>query len=84
MQRVEVQSEAISAVQYARTKKTLTVWYKNGGVYEYKNVTEYLYRRLLLNQPHPWHYLGNLVKDHPFKKLEQPEAEAPDEETLPK
>lgn len=70
MQRVEVQSQAISAVQYSRENKTLTVWYQNGGVYEYEGVTEYLYRRLLLNQPHPWHYLGKLVKEHPFKRLE--------------
>lgn len=70
MQRVQVQSKAISAVQYSRENRTLIVWYKNGGVYEYANVTEYLYRRLLLNQPHPWHYLGQLVKAHPYKRLE--------------
>lgn len=72
MQKVEVKSEAISAVQYSRQNRTLTVWYRNGGVYEYENVTEYLYRRLLLNQPHPWTYLGKLVKEHTFKKLESP------------
>lgn len=70
MQRVEVQSQAITAVQYSRENKTLTVWYQNGGVYEYAGVSEYLYRRLLLNQPHPWHYLGQLVKSHEFKRLE--------------
>jgi hypothetical protein len=74
MQRVEVQSEAISAVQYSRPNRTLIVWYRNGGVYEYENVTEYLYRRLLLNNPHPWSAVGKLVKDHPYKKLE-PQAE---------
>lgn len=78
MKRVEIQSEAISAIQYSRPDRTLIVWYRNGGVYEYENVTEYLYRRLLLNNPHPWKHLGKLVKDHPFKKLESPKKEASD------
>lgn len=76
MKRVEVQSKAISAVQYSRPDRTLIVWYRNGGVYEYENVTEYLYRRLLLNEPHPWSAVGKLVKDHAFKKLEPHTEEA--------
>jgi hypothetical protein len=56
-------------VQYSREDKTLTVWYRAGGVYRYFDVSEYLYRRLLLNIDQPWTVLSEVVKKHQFKRI---------------
>lgn len=69
MQQVEVKSKVIRAVQYSREDKTLTVWYRAGGVYKYFDVSEYMYRRLLLNLNQPWIVLKDVVKKHQFKRI---------------
>jgi len=65
---IEDESSPIKAMHYSREGKWLIVLYEAGGLYMYFDVTEYLYRRLLLNQNQPWLVLGNLHK-HPFKRL---------------
>lgn len=64
-----MKSKVVHALQYSREDKTLTVWYKAGGVYRYLDVSEYLYRRLLLNLTHPWPVLDEIIKKHHFKRI---------------
>lgn len=68
MHLVEAQSSPIKALHYSREGKWLVVWFRAGGVHQYFGVSEYLYRRLLLNQEQPKVVLESLYA-HPFKRL---------------
>jgi len=59
-----VVSEGIRAVGYDADTRILRVEFRSGGVYDYLDVDEDLYRRLL--EPHPWHRVGPLVLDHDY------------------
>ena len=47
MQSVKLDSEAIAAVRYDEKRRTLDVEFRDGGIYRYSNVPEFVYRELL-------------------------------------
>ncbi len=67
MQMTPVTSEAVRAVGYDHATRVLRVAFREGGVYDYLDVDEDLYRQMLA--PHPWHRLAELVKSHRYREL---------------
>jgi KTSC domain len=47
MQRVRLDSSAIEAVRYDEKRRTLEVQFREGNLYRYKHVPEFVYRALL-------------------------------------
>ena len=47
MQSVKLDSEAIAAVRYDEKKRTLDVEFRDGDIYRYSHVPEFVYRELL-------------------------------------
>ena len=47
MQSVKLDSEAIAAVRYDEKRRTLDVEFRDGDIYRYSHVPEFVYRGLL-------------------------------------
>ncbi|WP_296789781.1 KTSC domain-containing protein [uncultured Methanobrevibacter sp.] len=47
---IEVRSSNLRAVEYNPSTHTLTIWFRNGSVYEYYGVSQNIYDGLLLAQ----------------------------------
>ena len=44
---MKLDSEAIAAVRYDEKRRTLDVEFRDGGIYRYSHVPEFVYRELL-------------------------------------
>ena len=47
----------------------LLVQFESGSIYEYFDVEPELFEELEAAQPHPWHVVGERVKEHRFRRL---------------
>lgn len=59
-------SDAVAAVGYDPTARVLRVAFRDSGVYDYFDVAPDLFEEML--EPHPWHRVGEQVKDHRFRR----------------
>lgn len=67
MDMISVSSSNLGAVGYE--KGTLYVRFKNGSLYSYSSVPEYVYNELM-NASSKGHYLATYVKGHyPYSKI---------------
>jgi len=51
---VRVTSDSLAAIGYDSPSETLRIKFRNGGLYDYFEVTPEVYEGLLADQPHPW------------------------------
>jgi hypothetical protein len=64
-----IQSDALDGVAYDRDRRVLLVQFESGSIYEYFDVEPELFEELEAAQPHPWHVVGERVKEHRFRRL---------------
>lgn len=64
-----VESGAIKAVGYDPATQTLTVQFKNGGVYEYGGVPVHKYWALMASDSKGQHFMRHIRYDHDFRKV---------------
>jgi hypothetical protein len=64
-----IQSDALDGVAYDRGRRVLLVQFESGSIYEYFDVEPELFEELEAAQPHPWHVVGERVKEHRFRRL---------------
>ena len=62
MERVAVQSTEIAIVGYDTKTQTLEIAFRNGGVYQYKNVPEEIHQNLMSAPSHGIYFNQN-IKD---------------------
>lgn len=63
-----IDSNALDGVFYDPARRTLTVKFESGGVYEYFDVEQSLFDEPQRSQPHPWSVVGDRVKAHRFRR----------------
>jgi len=66
---LEVNSKAISVVTYQKDTKQLTVQFKNGRIYLYKDVPLKVYDRFRTNKSMGVYYNSTIRKKHGFELL---------------
>jgi hypothetical protein len=64
-----IRSDALLGASYDLERRILTVQFESGSVYEYFDVEPELYDELEAAQPHPWHVVGERVKEHRYRRL---------------
>lgn len=62
MLRYNVQSTDIRSVGYDFATATLEIEFLSGGIYQYSNVPEAMFKRLI-SFPHPGTYFSRFIKD---------------------
>ena len=64
-----IRSDALDGVTYDADRRVLTVQFESGSIYEYFDVEPELFDELEAAQPHPWHAVGERVKEHRYRRL---------------
>jgi hypothetical protein len=64
-----VNSGAIKAVGYDDSTQTLTVEFKNGGIYEYGGVPAHKHQALMAADHKGQHFMRHIRYDHDFRKV---------------
>ena len=64
-----IDSDALDGASYDPERRVLTVQFESGSVYEYYDVEPELYDELEAAQPHPWHVVGEHVKEHRYRRI---------------
>jgi hypothetical protein len=70
-----IRSDALVGVDYDPRRRVLTIEYVSGGTYEYYGVEPGLFEELLRSQPHPWSRVGERIKSHPYRRLNENDAD---------
>lgn len=71
MNLIPVNSSDLRAVGYDADTQTLQISFKNGGLYEYKNISESMYRELI-SAPSKGKYFSHYIRDktaYPCRKI---------------
>jgi hypothetical protein len=66
---VPVESEALRAIGYDRSRSVLTVQFTSGSTFEYFDVPELLFTLMLHAQPHPWSRYGSELLAYEYREL---------------
>jgi hypothetical protein len=66
-----VRSDAIVAAGYDRRRRVLAIRFVSGATYEYFDVDPELYEELRRLEPHPWSRVGERVKAHRFRRVDE-------------
>lgn len=69
MKRQQVESSTISSIGYDYDEQTLEVEFKNGGVYQYFEVPENIYKELLNADSHGVYFSSHIRNEYKFLKL---------------
>lgn len=67
MDLVEVTSTNVRAVGYDPAARVLRVVFRNGGTYDYSDVSQALFEAMC--EPFPWRRLGREVRSHPTRRV---------------
>jgi len=69
MERTAVQSTDLAIVGYNRETLTLEVAFRNGGVYRYSEVPEYVHTSLMFAPSLGAYFKQNIKGKYPFEKV---------------
>jgi hypothetical protein len=68
--RVPVESSAIKSASYDRHRRSLSVEFQNGGIYEYGSVEPGKFRSLLQADSVGKFFVSNIRNDYPCRKID--------------
>ena len=67
---VPVTSDSLAAIGYDSPSETLRIKFRNGGLYDYFEVTPEVYEGLLADQPHPWgSWRGHITSAYKYRRV---------------
>lgn len=69
MNRIPVKSSNLRSVGFDPNVKILEIEFTNGGVYEYYNVPESVYRELMAASSHGKYFHANISKVFNYRKI---------------
>jgi hypothetical protein len=69
MDRQNVRSSQIKSIGYSSTLKVLEIEFNSGGVYQYFDVPEELYKELMTAPSHGTYFSRNIKNKFVYKKL---------------
>ncbi|HBB38225.1 MAG: hypothetical protein UV82_C0014G0031 [Candidatus Magasanikbacteria bacterium GW2011_GWD2_43_18] len=69
MERKPVQSSNLAAIGYDPLTETLEVEFTDGSVYEYKNVSQFIYDELMNASSHGSYFNREISKSFPYEKI---------------
>jgi hypothetical protein len=69
MKRQSVESSNLASVGYNEEKQILEVEFKHGGVYQYFDVPENVYKELMNADSHGKYFSANIRHDYEYQKL---------------
>lgn len=69
MKRQSVESSNLASVGYNEEKQILEVEFKHGGVYQYFDVPENVYKELMNADSHGKYFSANIRNDYEYQKL---------------
>lgn len=69
MERTAVESSDLAIVGYDRNTLILEIAFRNGGVYQYKEVPEYVHTSLMFSPSHGAYFKQNIKGRYPFTKV---------------
>ena len=67
MNMVPVVSDNVASVGYDHVARTLRVYFRSGGSYDYYDVPAFLFEAMLL--PHPWRRVGRQIRAHRCRRI---------------
>ncbi len=69
MERKPVQSSNLAFIGYDPSTETLEVEFTDGSVYEYKNVSQFIYDELMSASSHGSYFNREISKSFPYEKI---------------
>lgn len=69
MKRITVDSSNLASVGYDTKKKILEIEFNHGGIYQYFDVPEDEYNKLLKASSHGKYFVNNIKDDYEYVKL---------------
>ncbi|MEK7595364.1 MAG: KTSC domain-containing protein [Patescibacteria group bacterium] len=69
MQRTNVTSSNIDSIGYDGLTSTLEIEFNDGGIYQYFNVPENVYRSLMNSSSHGAYFHDNIKDKYRFRKI---------------
>jgi len=69
MKRQSVKSSNLSSVGYDASKQILEIEFKHGGIYQYFDVPQNVYKELMNAVSHGKYFAANIKQDYNYTKL---------------